>query len=196
MGNGASNSVAMGLLMLSVMAVLPSVRAEDAKPSPPPQQPEKTQLLQGPTLRETGRIAPMLVKSNGVEIQKRSDLVAPKENSIQSASAEERPLPQPRAGVIDHAVLDRQIKARFSNARECRMEIGRRKQLPPSHVSAGTLTLRWTILTSGEVAATVVVANSPTDSDLIDCVKRHMAAWTFTRPRGGAVSVERTLSFR
>jgi len=196
MGNRASKSFAMGL-MLAAMTVSPSAHAEDAKPSPPPPPPEKTQLMQGPTLRETGRIAPMLVKGGGVEIQKRSDLVAPKENSIQSASnTEERPLPQPRAGVIDHAVLDRQIKVRFSNARDCRVEIGRRKQLPPAHVSAGALTLRWTILPSGEVAATVVVANSPTDSDLIDCVKRHMVGWTFTRPRGGSVSVERTLSFR
>jgi hypothetical protein len=183
--------------MLAAMTVSPGARAEDAKPSPPPPQPEKTQLMQGPTLRETGRIAPMLVKGGGVEIQKRSDLVAPKENSIQRASnSEDRPLPQPKVGVVDHAVLDRQIRQRFSAARECRLEVGRRKQLPPTHVSAGTLTLRWTILTSGEVAATVVVANTPTDSDLIDCIKRHMVSWTFTRPRGGSVNVERTLSFR
>jgi hypothetical protein len=196
MTNLASKSFAVGL-MLAAMTVSPSAHADDAKPTPPSPQPEKTQLLQGPTLRETGRIAPMLVKGGGVEIQKRNDLVAPKENSIQSASnSEERPLPQPKVGIIDHVVLERQIRQRFSAARECRVEVGRRKQLPLAHVSAGTLTLRWTILSSGEVAATVVVANSPTDSDLMDCVKRHMVGWTFTRPRGGSVSVERTLSFR
>jgi hypothetical protein len=184
----------MGLMVLAAMTALPTAHADDAKPSPPP---AKTQLMQGPTLRETGRIAPMFVQGNGVEIQKRSDLGALKENSIQSASnSEERPLPQPRVGVIDHVVLDRQIKQRFSAARDCRLEVGRRKQLPLAHVTAGTLTLRWTILPSGEVAGTVVVATTPADSELVDCVKRHMVSWTFTRPRGGSVSVERTLSFR
>ena len=41
-----------------------------------------------------------------------------------------------------------------------------------------------------------VVATDPTDADVMDCVKAAMSGWTFTRPRGGPVAVERTFRFR
>lgn len=191
MGNRASCLAAL-LLLGAGIATAPAVRADDAKPNPL----TKTQLIQGPSLRETGRVGSMFVQGGGVQAP-RNDLDVPKENAIQNASTmEDRPLPQPRAGVVDRAVLERQIRARFASVRDCRVEVARRKQVAPARVNAGTLTLRWTILPTGEAVASTVVVTTPTDGDLVDCVKRRMATWTFTRPRGGSVAVERALHFR
>ena len=48
----------------------------------------------------------------------------------------------------------------------------------------------------GDIAATEVVATAPIDIDVMDCVKGAMRTWTFTRPRGGPVPVERAFHFR
>ena len=34
------------------------------------------------------------------------------------------------------------------------------------------------------------------DLDLMDCVKAAMSRWSFSRPRGGAIHVERPFTFR
>ena len=191
MGNKATN-LAVLVSLVTGLAISPSVGADEAKPNPL----TKTQLIQGPSLRETGRVGSMFVQGGEVRAP-RNDLEVPKENSIQHASTmEDRPLPQPRAGIVDRAVLDRQIRARFASVRDCRVEVARRKQVAPARVNAGALTLRWVILPTGEVVAAAVVVTTPTDGELVDCVKRRMVTWTFTRPRGGSVAVERTLNFR
>jgi hypothetical protein len=55
---------------------------------------------------------------------------------------------------------------------------------------------RWTIEPSGLTGSTDVVAARPIDLELMDCVKAAMSRWAFTRPRGGAVHVERSFTFR
>ena len=63
-------------------------------------------------------------------------------------------------------------------------------------VVADQLLLRWTIEPSGLIGSTEVVAARPVDLELMDCVKAAMSRWSFTRPRGGAVHVERPFTFR
>lgn len=148
---------------------------------------------QGPSLRETGRIGPMFPQGSG-EIQ-RNELGTPAaETTIQQVAHVDR---KPAAGVsgagvIDEAVLNREVQARFSSAQECRIEVARRKQVTLSEVVAAPMTLRWTILPSGGVASTAVVISTLDDTELADCLKKQMVSWVFTRPRGGPVSVERS----
>jgi hypothetical protein len=97
--------------------------------------------------------------------------------------------------VIDPAILEREIRARFFDARACRMEVARRKHVAPAQIAGKSLALRWTILPSGTVEATQVVALSPTDPDLVNCLKLRMVQWRFTPPRGGALALDRTYSF-
>ncbi|HET6284580.1 MAG TPA: AgmX/PglI C-terminal domain-containing protein [Polyangia bacterium] len=146
---------------------------------------------QGPSLRESGRIGAMFPQGSG-EIQ-RDDLGVPAETAIQRvAVVDRRSAGADGAGVIDEAVFDREVQARFSSAQDCRLEVARRKQVAPSAVVAEPLILRWTILPSGSVVSTAVVSSTLDDAELVDCLKKQMVSWVFTRPHGGPVSVERT----
>jgi hypothetical protein len=177
-------------LVIATVPVAAAAQPEDpahvarafAAPSPFPQ---------GPSLRETGRIGPMFPQGSG-EIQ-RDELAMPSETTIHRVSLTDHKLPGVGgAGVVDEAVLDREVGARLFAAQDCRIEVARRKQVTPSEVVASPLTLRWTILPSGGVASTAVIASALDDAELADCLKKQMVSWVFTGPRGGPVSVERS----
>jgi hypothetical protein len=177
---------AFALSIVSVSAAAQDRHALVAKafdaPSPFPQ---------GPSLRETGRIGAMFPQGGG-EIQ-RDDLAVPTETTIQRVAIVDRESAGvDGAGVIDQAVLDREVQARLFSAQDCRLEVARRKQVAPSEVVADPLILRWTILPSGSVVSTAVVSSTLDDAELADCLKKQMVSWVFTRPRGGPVSVQRT----
>lgn len=112
------------------------------------------------------------------------------------AAADESAPPAGRsAGVVDAVTLKREIRTRFVALNDCPREVARRTRTAPA-LRARRLTLRWTILPSGQVAHTAVVATSPVDVGVMDCVKRQMILWTFARPKGGSLSVERAFAFR
>jgi hypothetical protein len=181
---GYFTAFALGMVSVSA-AAQPGEPALVAKPFDAP-----SPFPQGPSLRETGRIGPMFPEGSG-GIQ-RDDLAMPAETTIQNVAFTEHKRPRVGAGVIDEAVLDREVRARLSAAQDCRIEVARRKQVAPSEVVASPLTLRWTILPSGGVASTAVIASAADDGELADCLKKQMVSWVFSRPSGGPVSVERT----
>ena len=98
--------------------------------------------------------------------------------------------------MIDKRVLDREIAERFVTIDDCRVEVARSHQVLPTAVTAVTLLLRWTIERDGTTSGTDVVATNAVDMAVMDCAKRVMSRWTFTRPRGGTVSVERPFLFK
>jgi hypothetical protein len=98
-------------------------------------------------------------------------------------------------GVVDAALLKREIRSRFAELNDCPREVARHNGT--AAVSrARRLTLRWTILPSGQVANTAVVATSSVDLGVMDCVKRQMSLWSFIPPKGGSLSLERPFAFR
>jgi hypothetical protein len=99
-------------------------------------------------------------------------------------------------GVIDGKRLDREIAARFEPLGQCRIDVARGKQLRAEQVAADRLTLRWTIELTGKVHAPEVVGTTAVDADVLDCVKHQMTGWTFSRPSGGPLPVERVFIFR
>jgi hypothetical protein len=101
---------------------------------------------------------------------------------------------EPR-GFIDPILLDQELQARLSMARSCRVDVARHKRVAPAQVLAKALELRWIILPSGTVAGTQVVATAPVDPEVMSCVKLRMASWTFTRPQGGRMAMDRALTF-
>jgi hypothetical protein len=157
--------------------------------------PSAERLGKGPTLQETGRVGSMSVETQGLGTPRTASINGPVENVVQFGVAEEHAPAKAAAGVIDPVVLEREIRARFFDARACRMEVARRKHVPPREIAAKSLALRWTILPSGMVNATEVVALSPTDGDLVTCLKSRMSQWRFTPPRGGMLSLDRPYSF-
>lgn len=154
-------------------------------------------LMDGPSLRETGRIAvtPTPMPMNGIDSEA-APSTPPKEKSIARAASSIEPVVVARpTGVIDQRVLNREITEHFQDIAGCRVDVARAKQVMPAQIVADKLLLRWTIEPDGSTAATDVVAIQPVDLGIMDCAKRVMSQWTFTRPRGGPLSVERPYSF-
>jgi hypothetical protein len=105
-------------------------------------------------------------------------------------------LAPPPPGVIDGKRLDSEIAARLQPLEQCRIDVARGKKLRAGEVAADRLTLRWTIELTGKVHAPEVVGTTAVDADVLDCVKHQMTAWTFSRPSGGPLPVERVYRFR
>jgi hypothetical protein len=99
-------------------------------------------------------------------------------------------------GQVDLGLLDQEIDARFASLDHCRVDVARRKRVSPAQIAADTLTLRWTILGKGQVAAMDVVGSTPVDPEVMDCIKREGSSWRFTAPFGGDVRLQRVLVFR
>jgi len=98
--------------------------------------------------------------------------------------------------VIDDKLLSREIERWFEPLALCRIDVARAKQLRAEEVEADRLTLRWTIAPTGKVIAPEVVATTAVDPDVLHCVKHQMTTWTFSRPSGGPLPVERVFGFR
>jgi hypothetical protein len=97
--------------------------------------------------------------------------------------------------VINSRVLDREVADHFNEIAACRVEVARAKQIKPPEVVADQILLRWTIERDGSIGATEIVAITPVDLGIMDCAKRVMSQWTFSRPRGGTLAVERRFTF-
>ena len=97
-------------------------------------------------------------------------------------------------GRVDARLLDRELTAKFASVDHCRTDVARRKR--PARITVDSLTLRWTSLGKGQVAAMDVVGSTPVDGEVLDCLKRDANGWLFTTPIGGDVRVNRALVFR
>jgi hypothetical protein len=190
-------------IALVAAAAQPAWGQSGGQPSseaPPPDRLAPSQLLNGPSLNETGRIAGMgataLPAADGKPVAPAAAVGDSREKSVEPLAARAEMAPRERAGVIDARTLEAEIRDRFAALDDCRIEVARRQRVAPAAVQADTLTLRWIIRPNGEAKTTQVVAITPTDLDLMDCVKATMSTWTFTRPRGGPVAVERAFKFR
>lgn len=100
-----------------------------------------------------------------------------------------------RVGWVTPQILEREIAARFELVNGCRIDVARRRQLSPSEITADRVTLRWTIIGDGQVAAAEVIGITPVDAEVLDCVKRQVNAWSFPAPAGGDLHVERAFVF-
>ncbi len=99
-------------------------------------------------------------------------------------------------GRVDARLLDRELTVKFASGDHCRTDVARRKRPAPARITVDSLTLRWTSLGRGQVAAMDVVGNTPVDAEVLDCLKRDANGWLFTNPIGGDVRVNRALVFR
>jgi hypothetical protein len=155
------------------------------------------ELKAGPSIKETGRVAKTGVGDPGLKIRDAHSARASGELPVDQLPAPvERPTGGEAAGQIDQAVLARQIRSRFAALTECPVEVARHRHVSRASAASGRFTLRWTILRSGRVADTAVVANSAVNDRVMDCVKRQMNGWSFTPPVGGSVRLERPFRFR
>jgi hypothetical protein len=153
----------------------------------------QTSGLRGLDPDRTGRIANVPVAHEGTTI---APAVLRQSQEAPVAPAASVALAPPPPGVIDDERLAGEIATRFAPLAQCRIDVARGKQLRAEEVQADRLTLRWTIDSTGNATATQVVATTAVDADVLHCVKQQMSAWTFSRPTGGPLPVERVFSFR
>jgi hypothetical protein len=185
------------LLVASGMALTGPAWAQQAPP--PPDRYSPAQLLNGPSLQETGRVGPMApepLPAATKETQPVPDDGHHGEKQVQAVADTVQAPPIERTGTIDQRRLDAEVQTRLAALDDCRIDVARRKRVGLADVQGDTLTLRWVIRPTGTVSATQVVATSATDLDLMGCVKAAMSTWSFTAPRGGPVHVERAFKFR
>ena len=149
--------------------------------------------LNGLDPNRTGRIANVPVAHEGTAIAP-AVLRQSRETSVTPAATVAL-APRP-PGVIDDKLLAGEIATRFEPLALCRIDVARDKQLRAEDVEADRLTLRWIIEPTGKVTATEVVGMTAVDPDVLNCVKQQMTGWTFSRPSGGPLPVERVFQFR
>ena len=174
--------IALGSAPVVLVAVCSSVLAYAQGPG-----------LNGLDPNRTGRIAAMPVSHEGTAI---APAVLRQSSEASVTPAATVALAPPPPGVIDDKLLAAEIATRFEPLALCRIDVAREKQLRAEEIEADRLTLRWTIEPTGKVTAPEVVGTTAVDADVLDCVKRQMTAWTFSRPSGGPLPVERVFQFR
>lgn len=173
-----------------------SAAAADDTVAPVPLRP--TELVRSPSLYETGRIGKAAVNEPGVPGNRRGERTAPPEMLVEAKQSDRREgaTPASYTGVIDQAVLDREIAPRFRLLGDCKADVAHRKRVAASSITGSQLLLRWTILPNGRVTDTQILATAPADPRLLDCVKERMSSWSFRPGQGGSSRVERKFTFR
>jgi hypothetical protein len=157
-------------------------------------------LMAGPSLRETGRVGVIPGASAPPEALTPSSIpwAGDSEKSVEPVAAgfAKAPPPRPPVGTIDPLLLNQEMAANRAKVEDCRIEVARARQVPPGQVAAEPLLLRWTIQPTGETRTADVETTGSTDQDLVSCARSTMSQWRFSPPRGGAMDLERTVSFR
>lgn len=170
-------------------------RGQTEAPAESSELPEGAATLNGLAPGHTGQVAGSPLDGSGTAIVP-FDLdamkVSPESPIAGPAAAALAPRPP---GTIDEQVLAEEIAAQLEPMEDCRTSVARRKQVVASDVAADRLTLRWIIAETGQAFGAEVVATTPTDDGVLDCVKRQMAGWTFSRPSGGPLPIERDFTF-
>lgn len=193
----------VGAPLVLVLGLVTPAGAEPFDVAPPVGNPPPSPggLIAGPSLYETGKVGVMPdSEPNPAPTPVPAELqwAGNSEKSIKPVAADiaDAPPPRPPEGTIDSGRLAEEIQANFETLENCRVDVARAKRVELSKVVADQILLRWTIEPNGSAYGTEVVAATPIDLELMDCVKAAMSRWAFSRPRGGAVHVERSFTFR
>lgn len=138
---------------------------------------ELAAMQRGPSLHETGRMAAPTLTSPGIPLPAAEVPADARERAVEPAAVAAE-IAADRAGTIDPKVLADELEQRFARLGAC---LG----------GQPALTVRFRIQRTGAVDDVEVVDGWRVAPDVLGCVKTEVGAWTFTRPRGGTLVVER-----
>lgn len=135
-----------------------------------------------------GQVSPVQVVDPGMRIQSEEVRARAERPVATVAESASDPAPLPRT---DAAAAN--LGARFERERSrlsvCPAEVAVRRIERAGRLTAGTVQLRFTVQPNGDVDGAEVVALSPTDPDVLDCVQRRVMQWRLD-PRLNPVHVQ------
>jgi hypothetical protein len=147
-------------------------------------------------LRETGRIGTPAPQSAGpIPAAAPEAGAAERARDPRQASARIEDDRAVAAAARPPAVYDEDLQHTDGAVVACRIEVARRRRLPPAKIAAGTVVLRFTIEMSGRVHEAEALSAVDTDLEVAACAKRVLSEWTFPRRARDRVVVERTYRF-
>jgi hypothetical protein len=150
-----------GSLLLFIGCATTGQGEQQSSASPPADPLAPAQLEAGPSLRETGRIAVTNVSNTGVQVDKPpADRRVSREQRVENVGDAPESPPRTNEGVVDTTLLKHEIRSHFAQLNDCPREVARHTRTAAVSLHARRLTLRWTILPTGQVANTAVVATS------------------------------------
>jgi len=183
---------------IATLSAFSATLAHGQTPAPAQESdaPERPASLNGLGTDKSGQVAGSSLDGTGTAIAPFDlDVVkAPWEFPVAGPAA--TALAPAPSGTIDEQDLAAEIAARLEPLEDCRIGIARRRHVVVSDVPADQLRLRWIIAKTGRAFGAEVVATTPTDDGVLDCVKRQMTGWKFPRPSGGPLPIERDFTFR
>lgn len=108
-------------------------------------------------------------------------------SAITPAEVDDTAKPERTAGVVRSSRvpigLDNMrgpgAEQRRDELRGCRGTVAMQRKVPSRRIEAGRVELRFDLLPDGSVSGLEVVSLSPTDPDVLSCVKRRIAEWRF-----------------
>ena len=77
----------------------------------------------------------------------------------------------------------------------CRVEVARRRQIPPKKVAAEQVIVRFTVEPNGRVRNAETISAPATDLEIAACAKRVLSEWLFAKHARGVITLERTYHF-
>ena len=136
-------------------------------------------------LNGTGRIGVMTPRLQAQVAAGPSGDVKRAETPIAARNDDLSALP-PQTEALGEAEL-KQTEARVA---ACRIEVARRRQIPPSKVAAGSVRLRFIVEPNGRVHDAEAISAKETDHEVAACAKRILTEWSFGKHNGTAVMIE------
>lgn len=176
-----------GLGSLVVTLAPYTATAEEVDPSRQVAAAHPGWLHGGPSLRETGRIAPVVLPQAPPNLAQA--LPADTESPVR-VHASRAETSKAVAGQVNLHVLEMEAQPHLKALRGCPLETARRKQVPLSQVSVTDIELSFTIQPNGSVTSAQALAGQAADDDVLACIGRHMFGWRFTPPEGGPAKVK------
>jgi len=149
-------------------------------------------------LRETGRIGTVTPPATGPIAPDAGAPEAPRDPRLARMRIEEadRVAASASAPPARAAATDEELRPTETAVADCRVEVARRRRVPPSKIAAGSVVLRFTIARTGRVHDAEALSAIDTDLEVAACAKRVLSDWQFAKRAHDAVVVERTYRFK
>jgi|GEM_PF-3568667 len=109
-------------------------------------------------------------------------------------AAAEKPAPSLRKSKSDDAISDNAFEKEAQQLWRCRYDVAGRLHKPPMQVPVGNVLIRFTVNVQGVPLGVEVIAEQPTDGDVLTCVKAAVEQWRMARAPESPLQVEKRVA--